>query len=115
MKMWTKGLGRTEMEMDFRNYEVTTDDGGNICIMGTIKDPVDWEFKSTLTPEDVPGLLKMVFNYSVLKLVAKNLHRYVGYLFNKNKYKSSDDMVDQVNTAYDNMKKRTRPVRRFRG
>lgn len=108
MKLWSRGLGKTELNMDFRYYVIKKDSmSGEVCVIGKITDPVDWEFKITLGPEDIPGLIKMAFNFSVIKLVVKNLHRYVLYLFNWKKYRDEmgRDIEKTVNDAYAGMMK----------
>lgn len=73
MKLWSRGLGKTELNMDFRYYKVKKDlYSDNVFIIGKITDPVDWEFKITLGPEDIPGMTKIFFNFGVIKLLIKN-------------------------------------------
>ena len=67
MKLWSKGLGRTELKMDFRTYQVTqAPDSSNVFISGNITDPVNWEFRITMTPEDVAGLIKIAMSVSMI-------------------------------------------------
>ena len=63
MKVWSKGLGKTELLADCRYYEVAKDpESENVFIIGNITNPVNWEFRAILEPEDVPGFMKLVFN-----------------------------------------------------
>lgn len=106
MKMWSRGLGRTELKMDCRYYTVKNDpESENVYIIGKITDPVNWEFRVTLEPEDIPGLVKMFMNYCVIKLTFKNLYKYVIYLFNRRKYAKAAgaDLEAKVNAAYAQM------------
>ncbi len=106
MKLWSRGLGKTELNMDFRYYKVRKDpESDNVFIIGKITDPVDWEFKITIDPEDIPGMMKIFFNFGVIKLVIKNLYRYVVYLFNRRKYLEAAglDIEEKVNDAYTSM------------
>ncbi len=113
MKVWSKGLGKTELLADCRYYEVVKDpESDNVFVIGNITDPVTWEFKAILEPEDIPGFVKLALNTAMLKLVVKNLYRYVIYLFNRDKYKdpNHDSLEEKVNTAYNRMMRgRTRP------
>ncbi len=114
MKLWSRGLGTTELRMDFRYYKVSGDpDTGNVLVSGTITDPVNWEFRITMEPEDIPGFMKIFFNFSLIKLGIKNVFRYVLYLFNRKKYAGTGDVdiEEKVNRAYEQMMKRSRPVR----
>ena len=111
MRMWSKGLGRTELEMDFRSYSVSEDpERGDVLISGTITDPVNWEFRITMTPQDVAGLMKVALSYCMLKLILKNAYRYFVYLFSRKKHlpDNSVDMVKRVDRAYEQMMSQTR-------
>ncbi|MBU0995728.1 MAG: hypothetical protein KJ737_24810 [Proteobacteria bacterium] len=114
MKMWSRGLGTTELRMDCRYYQVKkSPDSDNVYIIGKITDPVNWEFRVTVEPTDIAGLTKLFFNFSMMKLVFKNLHRYILYLINRQKYidASGADLEAKVDTAYEQMMNRTRPSR----
>jgi len=114
MKLWSRGLGKTELIMDFRynqmkNYPATE----NVYIIGKITDPVNWEFRITLEPDDIPGLIKMFMNFGVIKLALKNMHKYIIYLFNRRKYAEAAgfDIEKQVDKAYSQMmSERQRPT-----
>ena len=106
MKMWSRGLGRTEINMDFRYYQVSKDPGNNdVWVSGTITDPVNWEFRIIITPEDIPGILKLAFSFTMIKLFFLNAYRYLGYLFNKKKYLQGEgnEVVEKVTAAYQMM------------
>jgi len=114
MRLWSRGLGTTELKMDFRYYKITKDpDNNNVLVSVTITDPVNWEFRITMGPEDTPGFMKIFFNFCVIELAIKNAYRYVAYLFNRKKYSeaSGEDIEERVNTAYEQMMRRSRPVR----
>ncbi|MBC2717082.1 MAG: hypothetical protein HF978_17395 [Desulfobacteraceae bacterium] len=106
MKLWSRGLGKTELKMDFRYYQVKRDPAGdNVYIIGKITDPVNWEFRITLEPDDIPGMIKMFMNYCVVKLALKNMYKYIIYLFNRRKYAQAAgyDIEKQVDKAYSQM------------
>ena len=106
MKMWSRGLGRTELKMDCRYYQVKKEDNvSDVFVIGKITDPVNWEFRVTIEPEDIPGMMKLFFTKPVLMLVLKNTYKYVIYLFNKKKYdmEIGPDLNEKVNEAYKQM------------
>lgn len=72
MKVWSKGLGKLELFADFKNY-YTEAENDEVYIKGTITDPVVWDFKITVTREDIPGLTHLILNKNMLKLLLKNL------------------------------------------
>lgn len=115
MRLWSRGLGKTEVLMDFRYYKTIRDpESSRVFIIGSMQDPVNWEFRITLGPDDVPGLVKMFFSMAMLKLVFKNLHRYVGYLFNRRKYANgTENLEEKVNSAYEQVFYGRRPVTRL--
>jgi hypothetical protein len=114
MKLWSRGLGKTELIMDFRYYQVKSDKASdNVYIIGKITDPVNWEFRITLGPEDIPGMIKMIMNFGVIKLALKNMYKYIIYLFNRRKYSEAVgfDIEKQVDKAYlQMMSERQRPT-----
>ena len=115
MKLWSRGLGRTELNMDFRYYMAKGDpETEDVLIIGNITDPVQWEFKITLGPEDIPGMTKIFFNFCVIKLVIKNLYKYVIYLFNRRKYveAAGANLEEKVEAAYVQMMRGREVVRR---
>jgi len=75
MKVWSKGLGKIELIFDFDGYYVEredTEEGEQIYIKGVIKDPVVWDFRITMTEEDIPGLLMIALDKEVLRMFLKN-------------------------------------------
>ena len=106
MKVWSKGLGKTELLADCRYYEVVKDPHSeNVLVVGNITDPVNWEFRAIIEPEDIPGFVKLALNPAMLGLVIKNLYRYITYLFNRKRYKdpNSECLEEKVTAAYDRM------------
>ena len=106
MKMWSRGLGKTELKMDCRYYQVESEPGSSdVFVIGKITDPVNWEFRVTVEPEDIPGMMKLFFTKSMLMLVAKNTYKYFVYLFNRKKYEAEigPDLNQKVNDAYKQM------------
>ncbi len=103
MKLWSRGLGKTEIYMDFRYYRLLRDPGDkkNVMLIGKMQDPVTWEFMITIQPEDIAGVMKAVFTFPMMIFIVRNLHQYLLYLFNRKKFsEGSGDLVTKVNDAY---------------
>lgn len=102
MKLWSRGLGKQEIHLDFRYCKTLKDhETGNMLIIGNMQSPVTWEFKITFHPEDIGGIMKALFCPSMLFFAIKNLPQYLFYLMNRNKYKVEGDIVEKVNAAYE--------------
>ena len=76
MKLWSKGLGSVELEVDFCHYRVVEEEGDTL-IKGVTDDPVQWNFIITLDREDIPGLMNVVFRFRTMGFLLRNLK----YLF----------------------------------
>lgn len=106
MKLWSRGLGRTEVTMDFRYYKVIKDPkSGEVIVIGKMQDPVTWEFTMKLEPCDVAGIMKLFFSSAMLGYVFKNMYRYISYLFNRKKYvlEGDEDLEQKVLGTYAKM------------
>jgi hypothetical protein len=71
MKLWSRGLGKQELKMDFMNYDVRRD-GQEVVISGRITDPVNWEFWIRFDEDDVPGLIRVAKNPSIIGMVGRH-------------------------------------------
>ena len=118
MKVWSRGLGRTELSMNPALCQAKEDpESGGVIIYGNVEAPVNWEFKGIITPQDIPGFIKLAFSFCMLKLIVLNLYRYAVYLFKRltNSIEEAPDrdiLVDKVNVAYDQiMRPRARSER----
>ena len=103
MKLWSKGLGRTEVTMDFRYYKLIKDkNSGDLIVIGNMQDPVTWEFTMKMEPEDMAGILKLFFNFSFLWFAIKNLFRYPLYLINRKKFvpEGHENLEEHVLASY---------------
>lgn len=67
MRLRSKGLGRKELVLDFREY-VIAPDGDDVMISGTITDPVTWDFTIRVERDDIPGMLRVALSRRVLAL-----------------------------------------------
>jgi hypothetical protein len=70
VKLKSKGLGRKELVMDFREYTVTRE-GPEVLVTGTIKEPVTWDFSIRISQDDIPGMLKIGLNRHALRLALR--------------------------------------------
>jgi len=79
MRLWSRGLGKQELKMDFMKYDVRKE-GQEVVISGRITDPVNWDFWIRFDEDDVPGLVRVAKNPSVIALVARRWFKKV-FLF----------------------------------
>lgn len=114
MKLWSKGLGRTELEMDFRCYEVVGEKRSNgngssgegiVGVYGTITTPVNWDFRVEFGPEDVPGLIRIALTPPFLKIILRNIFGYFSFLKNRNQFKQGerDEVLAKVKKTHQTM------------
>lgn len=68
MKLWSRGLGKQQLKMDFMRYEIGME-GQEIVISGRITEPVNWDFWIRFDEDDVPGLVRVATNRRVLGMV----------------------------------------------
>jgi len=110
MLLWSRGLGQTEVYMDFRQYRTIQDpDSGNVLVVGKMQSPVTWEFVITMQPEDIAGVMKSFFTLPMIRFVARNLFQYVVFLLKRKTYKVEDeDFVPKIRKSYLHMVKKQR-------
>lgn len=72
MRLRSKGLGRREMVMDFREYEVVVE-GDELVVVGIIRDPVTWDFSIRFCEDDYLAVFKLAFHPQTLKAVFRAL------------------------------------------
>ena len=72
MRLRSKGLGRKEMVMDFREYEVRQE-GDELVIVGIIRDPVTWDFSMRFCEDDYPAILGFILRKATLKHIFQAL------------------------------------------
>ena len=115
MEMWSKGLGRTELSMNPSLCKIDKDPNSeNLIVYGNVTDPVDWEFKVTIRPEDFPGIIKLSLSFTVIKHFVKHLFRtLLSLTIGKNKTGAPQEgLIESVNVAYEqimNPSSRKRP------
>ena len=79
MKLWSRGLGKQELKMNFMDYDVRKE-GQEVVISGRITDPVNWDFWIRFDEDDVPGLVRVAKNPSVIAMVGRHWFKKV-FLF----------------------------------
>ncbi len=70
MKLKSRGLGRKELVMDFREYTVVRE-GPEVVIRGTIHEPVHWDFSIRLCEDDLPGIASVALQKTMLGWVLR--------------------------------------------
>lgn len=101
MKLWSRGLGTTEVDMDFEKYQAI-EENENVIVIGNMISPVNWEFKITMTPQDIVGFARLFFSWPVFKYTLKNSWRILKYIFQK-KTPHDPDAINKINSAYKTM------------
>jgi hypothetical protein len=74
VRLRSKGLGRKELVMDFREYEIVRE-GDEIVVVGTIRDPVNWDFTIRVCEDDLAGLLRLGTHRSFLGMILGSLFK----------------------------------------
>lgn len=65
MRLRSRGLGRKELVLDFREYEVLRVDD-EIVVVGTIRDPVNWDFTIRICEDDIAGMAGLALRKSMI-------------------------------------------------
>jgi len=82
MRMWSQGLGKMELVIDFCHYAVVQEDDDTV-IKGITNEPVEWEFTARFDRDDIPGLLNMFFKRETLTFALKNIKYLFRFVFEK--------------------------------
>ncbi len=72
MRIWSKGLGKVTLTIDFRDGEVKWEDH-TVIVTGLIRVPVVWHYRIVFEDSDFKGLLKLAVNRSFLRFFLKSL------------------------------------------
>jgi len=56
--------------MDFREYDVVRE-SDEVVIVGTIRDPVNWDFGIRVCQDDIPGMLKLMLRKPFIGLAIR--------------------------------------------
>lgn len=91
MRLRSKGLGRREMVMDFREYEVVLE-GNELVVVGIIRDPVTWDFSIRFCEDDYLAIFKLAFHPQTLKAVFRALlNRFRSHHWGKDRVQHQAD------------------------
>jgi hypothetical protein len=60
--------------MDFREYDVVRE-GNEILVVGTIRDPVNWEFSIRMCEDDMAGVARIAMRKSTLGLLLRSIFK----------------------------------------
>jgi hypothetical protein len=74
MRLRSRGLGKRELVMDFREYALVRKDD-EVVVVGTIRDPVSWEFSIRVCEDDLPGLTRLLLNRTMIGLLLRALFK----------------------------------------
>ena len=72
MRVWSQGLGKQELVLEFAKSNVTREEG-KIFIRGIVQEPVNWQFEITIHKEDVPGFYNVLFSIPVACFSLNNI------------------------------------------
>ncbi|MDP6978526.1 MAG: hypothetical protein QF570_07980 [Myxococcota bacterium] len=74
MRLKSRGLGRKELVMDFREYAPIREDD-EVVMVGTIRDPVNWDFSIRICEDDIAGVMRLVFSKPMLGMLLRRMFR----------------------------------------
>ena len=74
MRLRSRGLGRKELVMDFREYEVVSQDD-EVVVVGAIRDPVNWDFTIRFCEDDIVGMTRLVLRPAMIGLLLRALFK----------------------------------------
>jgi hypothetical protein len=74
MRLKSRGLGRKELVMDFREY-TTIREGNEVVIVGTIRDPVNWDFTIRVCEDDIVGMSKLILRPAMIGLLLRSIFK----------------------------------------
>jgi len=74
MRLRSRGLGKRELVLDFREYDVIRD-GDEVKIVGTIRDPVNWDFSIRVCDDDIGGIVQVMLHRNTLRMALRSLFR----------------------------------------
>jgi len=89
VRLKSRGLGRKELVMDFREYDVVRE-GNEILIVGTIRDPVNWEFSIRMCEDDIGGVARIAVKKSTIALLLRSIFKP------KKQHHWNDDRAEHV-------------------
>jgi hypothetical protein len=97
VRLKSRGLGRKELVMDFREYDIVRE-GNEILVVGTIRDPVNWEFSIRMCEDDMAGVARIAVKKSTIGLLLRSIFK------SKKHHHWDDDREEHVAGAKDRRK-----------
>ncbi|MBW1883962.1 MAG: hypothetical protein JRJ58_10570 [Deltaproteobacteria bacterium] len=74
MRLKSRGLGRKELVLDFREYAVIREED-EVIIVGTIRDPVNWDFSIRMCEDDVVGMSKLILCRPMIGILLRSFFK----------------------------------------
>ena len=74
MRLKSRGLGRKELVMDFREYTVIREED-EVVVVGTIRDPVNWDFSIRMCEDDVVGMAKLILCRPMIGILLRSFFK----------------------------------------
>ena len=72
MRVWSQGLGKQELVLEFAKSNITRE-GDKVFVRGIVQEPVNWQFEITISKEDVPGFYNVLVSTAVLRYILWNI------------------------------------------
>ena len=114
MDLWSRGLGRRELVMDFTHYAVRRAGDGGIEILGVTEEPVAWEFRVHIAPDDIPGMVNIAVARPVIAMFARKPGTALAALWRRRNYEVQPGLEERVGAAHAHVMNRARPARAVR-
>lgn len=111
MDLWSRGLGRRELIMDFSHYAIRRSDDGGIEILGVTEEPVAWEFRVHIGEDDVPGMVNMALARPVVGMFARKALTALATIWRRRTFEVQPGLEERVRAAHDHVVNRPRPNR----
>jgi hypothetical protein len=101
------------MVMDFREYELLLE-GDELVVVGTIRDPVSWDFSIRFCEDDYLAIVKLAFHPQTIKAVLRAmLHRAKGHHWGKDREvhqaEGREALVQVRQTVHERVKSAVQP------
>lgn len=83
MRVWSRGLGRQALNLDFTKTDVVRE-GNEVIVKGILRNGgIIWDSTVTFTKEDIPGLLHFIISFAVIFHFASNIGGFFTYFRQK--------------------------------
>ena len=83
MKVWSRGLGKHALNLDFTKCDVIRE-GNEVLIKGILRNSgIVWDCRVTFTKEDIPGLLHFAFSFAMLRHFARNIRGFFTFVYDR--------------------------------